>query len=319
MDLASRNENATFLLEAYRASGVVLLNRGEFKKSLDAFQKSINLYLENERFFNPLKYGFDAKAIVFSHLSQLSWLLGYPKRAIDYNNKALAWAKEQGHAPTLAHALEITTVFYALLSDDEGVLKNCDALLGVSEFYDLPFWRNTATFWNNWRVAKQRDMSRAVKEMQKFIGFYASKDALYLASFYQSQMVIFHEKMGDHSNGLILIEKSLRAINVSDEHWHEAELYRLQGQLILSQGKPDAESQAEISFQKSLTVARQQEAKSWELRTATNLAKLWHKQGNSRQALDLLTPVYQWFTEGFDTKDLKDAKALLKQLATASK
>jgi predicted ATPase len=107
---------------------------------------------------------------------------------------------------------------------------------------------------------------------------------------------------------------ALEAVEESGQRYHEAESYRLKGKLHLRDANPDVE-QAAFSFQRALDIARHQQAKSWELRAATSLARLWRDQGRRAEAYKLLAPVYGWFTEGFDTADLKDAKALLDQLA----
>jgi predicted ATPase len=115
-------------------------------------------------------------------------------------------------------------------------------------------------------------------------------------------------------DGLNTLDEALTLAEKHDERWCEAELHRLQGQLLLQQS-PDNATEAETYFHQAIAIAQNQSAKSWELRAATSLAQLWHSQGKRQEAYDLLAPVYSWFTEGFDTADLKDAKALLDELA----
>jgi predicted ATPase len=110
-----------------------------------------------------------------------------------------------------------------------------------------------------------------------------------------------------------MLTEALAIVNQTGERWAEAELYRLQGQWLLQQAVPDEQHSA-ICLQKALAIARSQQAKSWELRAATSLARLWQQQGKRQEAYDLLAPVYHWFTEGFATADLQDAKALLEAL-----
>ena len=118
---------------------------------------------------------------------------------------------------------------------------------------------------------------------------------------------------GLHEEGLDVLTEALAVMDITEVRFYGAELYRLKGALLLRQAVPDA-SQAETSFHQALDIARQQEAKSWELRAAISLARLWQSQNKRKDAYDLLAPVYNWFTEGFDTADLQEAKALLKQL-----
>ena len=123
-----------------------------------------------------------------------------------------------------------------------------------------------------------------------------------------------HEKAGQAEEGLVLIAEALEFVARTGERDYEAEVHRVKGELLLARSPSDPAG-AEASFREALDVARQQSSKSFELRAATSLARLWQRQGRAREARDLLAPVYDWFTEGFDTRDLKDAKALLEELA----
>jgi predicted ATPase len=119
--------------------------------------------------------------------------------------------------------------------------------------------------------------------------------------------------MGQPEAGLTVLTEALTLTETTGERWYESELYRLKGQLLLQQASDNA-TEAETCFHHAMTIAQNQQARSWELRAATSLARLWQQQGKRQEAYDLLTPVYNWFTEGFDTADLKDAKALLDAL-----
>jgi predicted ATPase len=131
-------------------------------------------------------------------------------------------------------------------------------------------------------------------------------------------------KAGQEEEGLTALVEALAAVDRTGERWCEAELYRLQGQLTLQQGKghsarctvpsPQAEAEAEACFQKAIAIARTQQAKSWELRAVMSLSRLWQQQGKKNEAQQMLAEIYGWFTEGFDTKDLQEAKALLEEL-----
>jgi predicted ATPase len=133
-----------------------------------------------------------------------------------------------------------------------------------------------------------------------------------------------YQKEGRTEEGLGLLDEALEVVRINDERWWEAELYRLKGQLTLQQVQgssfkfqipPNPQAEAEACFLKAIEIAKKQQAKSWELRAATSLARLWQQQGKREEARQMLAEVYDWFTEGFDTADLKDAKALLDALA----
>ena len=123
-----------------------------------------------------------------------------------------------------------------------------------------------------------------------------------------------HGTIGESDSGLKVLNEALALVDTTGERWCEAEIYRLKGELLLQQNS-DHQAEAENCFQRAIAIAQNQQAKSWELRAATSLARLWQQQGKHQEAHDLLAPVYNWFTEGFDTADLKDAKALLDELA----
>jgi len=123
-----------------------------------------------------------------------------------------------------------------------------------------------------------------------------------------------HAALGRFVEGLNILDEALGLVEKNGQRLHEAELYRLRGELLLKQSVSD-EQQAESYFQQALDVARRQQAKSWELRAAMSLSRLWQQQGERTEAQELLAPIYGWFTEGFDTADLQEAKALLEALA----
>src|SRR5262245_44220762 len=123
-----------------------------------------------------------------------------------------------------------------------------------------------------------------------------------------------HGTMGQSKEGVTVLTESLTLVDKTGERWYESECYHLKGALLLQQSSSN-QTEAESCFQQAITIAQNQQAKSFELRSATSLARLWYQQGKRQEAHDLLAPVYGWFTEGFDTVDLKDARALLDELA----
>jgi predicted ATPase len=133
--------------------------------------------------------------------------------------------------------------------------------------------------------------------------------------FFVSQLAHGYAKLGDFQEASRCIKEATQAVKTTKERWCEAEIYRIAGEIALISPERDA-VKAEEYFERARTVARQQQAKSWELRAAMSLARLWRDQGKGQQARELLAPVYGWFTEGFDTLDLKEAKALLAELAS---
>ena len=158
--------------------------------------------------------------------------------------------------------------------------------------------------------------SDAVQMITSGITAYAvnRSDSIVMPS-YLSHLAIAYAELGQFDDAWRCIGEAMTAIETTKERWYEAEINRIAGEIALKSPEPDA-AKAQAYFERALAVARQQQAKSWELRAAMSLARLWRDQGKVQQARELLAPVYGWFTEGFDTRDLKEAKALLESLGT---
>ena len=319
LSMAKESGDQTQLMEAHRAMGNTLGNCGQFSKARHHLECCVSLYDKQKSSFYTIYYGFDSKAVSLSFLSEILWHLGFSQLAIDTSQRALAAAKDLAHPPTKIFVLENVLRLHIRRREVNIALGYANLQLEIANDYGLAYWQLIAKSWICWAFAEKGEVEINMPTLLKILDDSWTTGAMIIFPFLQGLVAELYDRLGQSDKGLKIIQKGVNHVEETGERWHEAELYRLQGELLLSQGKTDAESKAEISFQKSLTVARQQEAKSWELRTATSLARLWHKQGNSRQALDLLTPVYEWFTEGFDTRDLQDAKALLTQLVTASR
>ena len=156
--------------------------------------------------------------------------------------------------------------------------------------------------------------SDAVQMITSGITAFRSTGATLFVPLYLSNLARAHAELGQFDDAWRCIGEAMTAVETTKERWCEAEVNRIAGEIALMSPEPDA-AKAEAYFERALAVARQQQAKSWELRAAMSLARLWRDQGKPQQARELLAPVYGWFTEGFDTRDLKEAKALLEELA----
>ena len=177
----------------------------------------------------------------------------------------------------------------------------------------FPYWSAYGKILGGWASAHQDEPCAAVSAIVDGVGEYrATGSALFLPMFLWA-LADAHRMAGDADEGLIAVRDGLAAAEGTGELWWHAELHRLRGVLML-ESRPDVMEEAEAAFHAAIAIAQNQKAKGWELRAATSLAQLWQSQGKSQEAHDLLAPVHDWFTEGFDTADLKDAKALLDEL-----
>jgi predicted ATPase len=165
-----------------------------------------------------------------------------------------------------------------------------------------------------WVLAERGQGEAGITELRSAMVTIRAIGAAAELPWYLAMLAGAHAVAGQRAEGLDAIAEALALVASTNERFYEAEIYRLKGELLLKHGGSDTVAEAESCFRQALDIAQVQSAKSWELRAATSLARLWREQSKQAEARELLAPVYDWFTEGFDTADLKDAKALLDEL-----
>ena len=194
--------------------------------------------------------------------------------------------------------------------------ERAGAALALCQEHGFPFYLAGSMIVQGWARVEQGEEEEGVAQIRE--GLAAGSE--FLRPYFLTLLAEAYRKMGKAEKGLLVVEEALARVQRSHGRQHEAELYRLKGELIVQKFKVqgsefNGEEEAEECFRQALDIARRQQAKSWELRAATSLARLWQQQGKTTEARDLLAPVYNWFTEGFDTADLQEAKALLAELS----
>src|SRR3954451_4665100 len=192
------------------------------------------------------------------------------------------------------------------VEDDAALAEVADQLIAVSAEQGFPFWRAWGTVYRGWARVKNGDVAEGISLLRSGSSAYYATGAKAFMPHHIDLLARACEIAGQIEEAVSLLDNALQIVERTGERWFAAELNRRKGQLLLRQGHPEA---AEELYRKALSIAREQEAKLWELRTAVSLARLRHDQGRRAEARDLLAPVYGWFTEGFDTTDLKEAKA----------
>jgi predicted ATPase len=198
----------------------------------------------------------------------------------------------------------------SIIGDDVGLEQRADDLIAVATDQGFPFYRANGAIYRGWVKAKNAAVTEGLSLLRAGASAYCATGATAWMPFYIALLAKACEIAGRIEEGAAGLDQALQLVERTKERWFAAELDRQRGQLMLRQGHPEA---AEELYRKALGIAREQEAKLWELRAAASLARLWRDQGR-RIARDLLAPVYGWFTEGFATPDLKEAKALLDEL-----
>ena len=199
----------------------------------------------------------------------------------------------------------------SLVGDDAALDERADELVAVATEQGFPFWRALGTIYRGWVKVKNGDVAEGISLLRSGSSAYRATGAELWMPHFIALLARACEIAGQVEEGLALLDEALQIVERTGERWFAAELNRHKGQLLLRQGHSEA---AEELYRKALSIAGEQEAKLWELRAAASLARLRRDQGRRAEARDLLAPVYGWFTEGFDTPDLKEAKALLDEL-----
>jgi predicted ATPase len=200
----------------------------------------------------------------------------------------------------------------SLVGDDAILGEWVDELLAVTTERGFAHWGAQANIYQGWVKVKHGDVTEGISFLRSGSTAYRTTGAQGNMPYHLALLVAAYEIAGRFEEALPLLDDALQVVESTSERWLEAELYRLKGQLLLRQGHSEA---TEELYCKALTIAQEQEAKLWELRAAVSLARLRREQDRHAEAHDLLPPVYGWFTEGFDTPDLKEAKALLDELS----
>jgi len=261
------------------------------------------------------QYGSDQRSSGLAWLALDLWLLGYPTQAERAGAEAIALAKEIGHALGVAHALRFGGCYLDIFRRDPcSAREHAMALKEFSERQRFAFFLSEAKLILAWTLVEQASTQSLAAQMREA---YANREITghrFNGPFLLALLADAEERAGRSAIGLRVLDEALALVEEMDERWWEAELHRLKGQLLLSL-TADSAAVAEACYERAINIARGQSAKSLELRSSTSLAQLWHMQGKAKAAHELLAPIYAWFTEGFDTPDLKEAKALLDQLS----
>jgi predicted ATPase len=308
--LAEKQGATAPLLIAHRIMGISMAFVGEIAKSRVHFDRAIALYDRAQHRPLATRFSVDSAVSSFSYRSWDLWLLGYPEAALSDADQAVSDARQLGQAATLIYALwhaSVTQTEYGNYATASAQLEEATAL---AEEKGAAFWKGIATMVQGRVLALTGDSLNAIQAVTSGIAAVRSAGGRILFAVHLTCLGRAYAELGQFDDAWRSIDEAMAA----DERWWRAEVTRIAGEITLLEQKGDI-AKAEGYFEDALAIARQQQAKSWELRAAMSLARLWRDQGKVQQARELLAPVYGWFTEGFDTRDLKEAKALLEELA----
>ena len=303
------------LLRALLAMAVTSYWQGESSEALEHAKELLGLY-DPEKHRGHEYVSFSANIGVWA-MHYFSWTLstlGYPDQALRKARESLALARELSHPSSEATSLCSLCLVHHERGEPQDSLKMADALISLSEEHGFPSWLGWGTMFRFQALAEAGPLQEGIAGMRSARQSVRATGAVMGLPLFLASLTRAHTKAGEVEEGLAVVEEAIEFVVKSGERVSEAELHRVKGALLLARTPADPAG-AETAFRDALEVARCQSAKSLELRAATSLARLWQQQGRRKEGRELLAPVYEWFTEGFDTRDLRDAKVLLKELA----
>ncbi|MEW5958173.1 MAG: AAA family ATPase [Chloroflexota bacterium] len=313
--LARRRQDPMLLREAHQVQGITQFYQGELVEARANLEQALDLYDPEQRSLRPSYSGADQRVACYAHLAVALWLLGYPDLAIERSERAIALAEKLTHPFSQAFALSLAALLHQYRREGPLAEQRADAAIACSTEQGFELLLGFSRIFKGWAMVEQgRAEAGALQIRQGLEAFQATGAELGLLHFL-ALLAEAQGRAGQLDAGLRRLAEAIATAHQNGERFYEAELYRLQGELLLKHGADQAE--AEASFQRAVDVARRQQARSLELRASLSLSRLWAGQGKPAEARALLAGVYNWFTEGFDTADLAEAAALLQEWGSA--
>jgi class 3 adenylate cyclase/predicted ATPase len=307
---ASRREG----IRLHVAFGNALTLMGDFVDGKEHFDRALAIYDPAEHRSLTTRSGRDVGVTLLSVRSGCLWHLGYPAASRKEGERAVSEARKIGHATTLMYALWWASWFHMRYGAYAETLSFLDELAALADEKDASlFWKATDTAFRGALFALTGKASDAVSAITSGMNSLRSTGAALYEPWHLWHLAMAYADLGQPDDARRCIDDAIGKVERSKEKWLEAEVHRIAGEVVLKSPAPDTEK-AGKHFERALNVAHQQQQKSWELRAAMSMARLWRDQGKRQEARELLAPVYGWFTEGFDTLDLREAKALLDEL-----
>jgi class 3 adenylate cyclase/predicted ATPase len=311
--LADKQRATGPLMMGHRLMGLSLLHTGEIADGRAHLDCAITLYDPVEHRPLATRFGQDIGAATLSWKSLAFWLLGYPQAALADSEHALKVAREIGHSATLMYVLNFSAWTHILCGNYAAANALVDEFSGLKDQTGSLFWGAWGMMQRGCLLALTGKASDAVQTITSGLTAMRSTGTTMWMPLWLSSLARANAEIGQFDDARRCIGEAMAAVETAKERWCEAEVNRIAGEIALLSPEPDA-ARAEEYFERALAVARAQQAKSWELLAAMSMARLWRDQGRRDEARDLLAPLYGWFTEGFDSRDLKEAKALLDEL-----
>ncbi len=313
LQLAQSLQDSALLVGAQLAQGVTLLYMGEeLAPAQTHLEQGLALYQPQKHHALTSLYRQDPGVLCQRYLAWAKWFQGYPDQALEHMREALNLAQKLEHAYSIAGAQALACMLHYFRREEQAVKEWAEENITLSIEHGFLDWRLHGIMFRGWALAEQGQAEEGIEQIRQGL------DAWYATGARSTALLAgVHLRIGQGTEGLTVLEKALTEVEKTGERFWEAELYRLKGELLLkAEGggmKDENEVEAEKCFRQAIEVARRQRAKSLELRATVSLGRLWQRQGKKAEARRMLAKIYGWFTEGFDTVDLREAKALLEE------
>jgi predicted ATPase len=315
MALADRLDDSGMRMEALFMAGVTMFYRGQFAEARACHEKAVNAYDDRERTRLWTAYtGHNAGVTHRCYLALALWHLGYPDQALRLDRETQELARTIGHAFNLGHAVDFTAVLYhyCRLGAQVQAAAEEETAIGTEQGFQL--WQALGTLHKGAGLLLQGRRHEAMPLLLNGFRAFRATGAEVRAPAYLGLLGDAYTQLARFEDAHKALDEALAVAEKNDDRCHEAELHRLQGELLLAES-PDGIAAAEDCFRRATVIARSHQSKAWELRAATSLARLWQRQGRRDEARAALAAVYGTYTEGFTTPDLVDAAAVLEALA----
>ncbi|MCA1477645.1 adenylate/guanylate cyclase domain-containing protein [Bradyrhizobium sp. NBAIM08] len=311
---AERTRDTALELAAHRLAALTAMHAGEFLTARSEFETILSRYQPEAHRPPPVHYVHDPKASALPYLAIVLWILGYPEQAQRTSRAASQYAIELNQTNLTAHVQVYAGAATAELMGDVAAVKaHAESIIDLADQNSLNYWRESGLILRGWAMAQEGNVEGGLALMRLSLNERNRLGASWYQVRYLWMLAATYLHLGDYDNGVAALAEAKVLAARSDEHMWEAELACIDGELHRIGGAPADE--VEGYLQTALKVAQSQSAKSFELRAAMSLARLWHDQGRIADARCLLGSVYGWFTEGFETPDLRSAKALMEELS----
>ena len=314
LTLAEKQGATVPLTLGHRLMGSSLMTTGNMLQARSHYDRALALYDPVEHRPLATRFGQEIGVTILGFRSLCLWFLGYPEAALADVDCGLSDAREFGQAATLMYVLSMRGMTQIFCGNYEAATTIGDELIALADEKGAAYWKATGTLIRGSALALSGSASEAVSMITCGVSAYRSIGVTVWIFLFLTYLAKLYAELGRFEDAWHAVREAMNACEATKQRWYEAEVYRIAGEIALVSAKPDVKK-AEAYFERALAIAREQQAKSWELRAAMSMARLWRDQGKGQQAHALLAPVYGWFTEGFDTLDLKEAGALLDELA----